>query len=92
MSSSMGQTSTGTSSSIGQSVTGVPNQVYDLVSELYHTLKNGMANAKYMQDAQQSGDNELIQFFQQIQQENRQRAQRTQQLLMQKMSSWQPTH
>jgi hypothetical protein len=92
MSSSIGQTSTGMSSSMGQGATGMPNHLYDLVSVLYHALESGATNAKYVQDAQQSGDNDLMQFFQQVQQEERQRAQRAQQLLTQKLSSWQPTH
>ena len=36
-------------------------------------------------DAQQSGDNDLVQFFQQVQQQDKQRAQQAQQLLNQKL-------
>jgi hypothetical protein len=81
-----------TSSTMGQSATGMPNYVYDLVSVLYHCLKSGTAYQTYIQDAQQSGNNDLVQFFQQMQQEDRQRAQRAQQLLGQQISSTQPTH
>lgn len=65
----------------GQTSTGTPNEVYDLVSVLYHALESGATNAKYLQDAQQSGNNDLMQFFQQIQQEDSSRAQKAQQLL-----------
>jgi hypothetical protein len=83
-----------TSSAMGQGATGMPNYLYDLVSVLYHSLKSGTTNQKYLQDAQQSGNNDLVQFFQQLQQEDSQRAQRAQQLLGQQISSsqQQPTH
>jgi hypothetical protein len=95
MSSSMGQTSSVSGSKgqgQGQSVTGVPDPVFDLVSVLYHTLESGMTNQKYLQDAQQAGNNDLMHFFQQVQQEDRQRAQRAQQLLSQTLSSSLVTH
>lgn len=69
------------SAGTGQSTTGTPNEVYDLVSVLYHALESGTTNSKYLQDAQQSGNNDLVQFFQQIQQQDSQRAQKAQQLL-----------
>jgi hypothetical protein len=77
------QTSMGSAS---QGATGAPNQIYDLVSILYHSLESSSTNQQYCQDAQQAGDNDLLQFFQQIQQQDRQRAQQAQQLLQQKLS------
>ena len=89
MSSSYGTTgttgTTGMKGSVGQSATGVPNHMFDLVSVLYHALKSGTTNQMYIQDAQQSGDNDLVQFFQQVQQQDKQRAQQAQQLLNQKL-------
>lgn len=83
--SSMGtQMNTGTT--MGPSATGTPNHIYDLVSVAYHSLKSGLTYQQYIQDAQQSGDNDLAQFFQQCQQGERQRAQQAQQLLQQKLS------
>ncbi len=64
-----------------QSNTNVSNQQYDLVSVLYHALEGGQTYSKYVQDAQQAGDQELAQFFQQIQQEDSTRAQKAMQLL-----------
>jgi hypothetical protein len=85
MSSSYGTTGTPGTTGMGQSVTGIPNQLFDLVSVLYHTLKSGTTYQTYIQDAQQSGDKDLMQFFQQLQQQDKQRAQQAQQLLNQKM-------
>lgn len=88
--SSMGTTGT-SGMTQGQAVTGAPNVVYDLVSVLYHTLKSGSTIPQYIQDAQQSGNNDLVQFFQQVQQQDKQRAQQAQQILG-KLSSNLPTH
>jgi hypothetical protein len=75
------------STSMGQAQTGTPNQVFDLVSVLYHALKSNSTNQKYIQDAQQIGDNDLLSFFQQVQQEDRRRADMAKQLLSRKMQS-----
>jgi hypothetical protein len=91
MTSSMGQTSN-MQQTQGQQATGMPNHLYDLVSIMYHAMKSGATNQGYIQDAQQAGDNDLLQFFQMVQQEDRQRVQRAQQLISQKLSSVQPAH
>lgn len=100
MSSSMGTTgTTGTTGSTqtsggmsqGQGATGTPNFVFDLVSVLYHSLESGSKIQQYIQDAQQSGNNDLVQFFQQVQQQDKQRAQQAQQILS-KISSNLPSH
>ena len=76
----------------GQSNTGVPNALYDLVSVMYHALEGGQTYSQYISDAQQSGDQELAQFFQQVQQEDARRAQWAMQFLAQRAgqsgSSW----
>ena len=69
------------SSSMGSQQTGAPNDMYDLVSVLYHALEGAQTHSKYCQDAQQSGNNDLFQFFQQCQREDKQRADRAKQLL-----------
>ncbi|MGZ3581548.1 MAG: hypothetical protein ACXWP6_02255, partial [Ktedonobacterales bacterium] len=76
-----------TSASMGQSPTGMSNETYDLVSILYHSLESSSTSDRYIQDAQQAGDNDLARFFQQCQQQDRQRAQQAQQLLNRKMQS-----
>ena len=61
--------------------TGISNATYDLVSVLYHALEGGATYDKYIQDAEQEGDQELAQFFRQVQQEDAQRAQQAKSLL-----------
>jgi len=48
---------------------------------MYHALEGGQTYAQYISDAQQSGNQELVQFFQRVQQEDSQRAQEALQLL-----------
>ena len=76
----------------GQPVTGMPDHLYDVVSIIYHAMKSGATTQSYIQDAQQAGDNDLLLFFQQIQQDDRMRVQRAQQLLAQKLASVPPAH
>jgi hypothetical protein len=92
MSGSMGTGRQGTTGGMGQASTGAPNVTFDLVSALFHALDGGSAVQQYIQDAQQAGDNELVQFFQQISQQNRQRAQQAEQLLAQRLGGGQPSH
>jgi rubrerythrin len=66
-----------------QQQTSVSNTYYDLVSVLYHALEASQTYASYIRDAQASGNQQLVQFFQQVQQEDNNRAQRAQQLLTQ---------
>jgi hypothetical protein len=67
----------------------IPNQTYDLVSVLYHVLKEAQTHKQYIQDAQQSGDQELMQFFQDVQKQDQQRAMRCQQLLQKQLGGMQ---
>ncbi len=64
-----------------QSNTGMSDVQYDLVSVLYHALSAGQTHSKYIQDAQKAGNQELAQFFQQVQQEDNARAQKAMQML-----------
>jgi hypothetical protein len=61
--------------------TSVSNTYYNLVSVLYHALETAQTTATYIRDAQQSGDQQLAQFFQSVQQTANQQAQQAQQLL-----------
>jgi rubrerythrin len=65
----------------GESATGISNARYNLVSVLYRALEGGATYDKYIQDAEQEGDQELAQFFRQVQQEDAQRAQQAKSLL-----------
>lgn len=53
---------------------------------LYHSLEGVSTYEIYAQDAEEAGDKELIEFFQQLQQEERRRAERAKQLLAQRIS------
>ena len=64
-----------------QGNTGTRDIVYNLVSTIYHTLQGAETEAIYIADAEQEGDQELVQFFQEIKQENQRRADRAKRLL-----------
>lgn len=57
------------------------NLRYDLISTIYHAHKSASSIDQYIQDANQAGNNEATQFFQQLAQDDLQRAQRAQELL-----------
>jgi rubrerythrin len=63
------------------------NSYYNLVSALYHALQEAQTSAAYIRDAEQKGQQELVQFFHQQQQQANQRAQEVQRLLDQLRSS-----
>ena len=54
---------------------------YALVSVLYHSLQGAQACEQYVNDAERSGDQELVRFFHDCIQEQQQRAARAKQLL-----------
>lgn len=62
-------------------VTRTPNPQYDLASVLYHALKGAQTYGTYVKDAEQEGDNELAQFFRQVQQEQVMCADKAKQML-----------
>lgn len=61
--------------------TGTRDEHYNLVSVLYHTLQEADLIQQYIDDARGSGDDELAEFFGQVQEEDRRRAERAKQLL-----------
>jgi rubrerythrin len=65
----------------GENVTGVRDEHYNLVSILYHALQGAETYNMYIRDAEAAGDQELAQFFRQVQAEERQRAARAKELL-----------
>lgn len=64
-----------------EQITGTRDEHYNLVSVLYHALQAGETTQQYIQDAEKAGDQELVSFFEQVQQEDRQRAERAKDLL-----------
>ncbi len=61
--------------------TGFSNEMYNLISVQYHALKGGQTYGKYIEDAQSAGQQDLVDFFTQVQQEDATRAQRCHELL-----------
>jgi rubrerythrin len=65
----------------GEQQTGISNTVYNLTSVFYHAAQGGTVYAKYIEDAESHGDQELGKFFRQVQEEDARRAQRAKELL-----------
>ena len=61
--------------------TGTRDETYNVISILYHALQGAETYQQYVQDAEQRGDQELAQFFREVQQEEQRRADRAKQLL-----------
>jgi hypothetical protein len=61
--------------------TGASNPEYNLISVLYHALQGADLYQKYASDA--GSDQDLANFFREVQQQEQQRAQRAKQLLAQ---------
>ena len=59
--------------------TGASNPEYNLVSVLYHALQGAELYQKYASDA--GSDQDLANFFREVQQQEQQRAERAKQLL-----------
>ncbi|RKS08480.1 hypothetical protein DFP74_4182 [Nocardiopsis sp. Huas11] len=68
-------------SSSAEQAMGTRDKHYDMVSVLYHVLQEGDTVDRYIRDAKDSGDEELVEFFNQVQKQDRERAARAKQLL-----------
>ncbi|HYN88541.1 MAG TPA: hypothetical protein VER55_08415 [Ardenticatenaceae bacterium] len=64
---------------------GTRDEHYNLISVLYHALQGAETYSIYVQDAEEAGESELAQFFRDVREEERQRAERAKQLLVQKL-------
>ena len=53
----------------GEQITGTTDEQYDLISVLYHALEGAATCEVYIQDAEEAGDNELTQFFEELREE-----------------------
>lgn len=67
--------------------TGTLDIHYNLVSVLYHALQGAALYAEFAEDAEAEGDTELAEFFTEIQDEERDRAERAKEYLMERLSS-----
>jgi hypothetical protein len=65
--------------------TGTRDEHYNLISALYHLLKGASTAEQYIQDAQEAGDQELVQFFKDWQDEQRNFSERAKNLLSGRM-------
>jgi hypothetical protein len=65
--------------------TGTRDVHYNLISVLYHTLQGAETAMQYVSDAEESGDDELVRFFREVQEEDRRRAERAKTLLGQRL-------
>lgn len=61
--------------------TGTSDVTYNLVSIIYHALQGGENYAVYAQDAEATGERDLAEFFKELVQQERARAERAKQLL-----------
>jgi hypothetical protein len=61
--------------------TGTPNTIYDLSSVLFHALEGGASYDTYIEDAEREGDEELVDFFTRVRDEDSMRADEAQRLL-----------
>jgi len=65
----------------GERATGTPNTIYDLSSVLFHALEGGASYDTYIEDAEREGDEELVDFFSRVRDEDSMRADEAQRLL-----------
>jgi hypothetical protein len=61
----------------GEQLTGVSDNDYNLSSVLYHAAQGGTLYPKYIEDAEKESDQELADFFREVQQQDAQRAQKS---------------
>ena len=65
----------------GEQATGTKDENYDLISVLYHCLQGSSGVEQYIQDAQEAGEQELVAFFRDYQEAQRDLAERAKNLL-----------
>jgi hypothetical protein len=65
--------------------TGTRDEHYDIISMLYHALQGAETCTTYLQDADRAGDQDLVQFFREVQGTYRQLADHSKTLLRQRL-------
>ena len=65
---------------------GIPDEIYDIVSVLYHALQGAETYEQYISDAEERGDQELAQYFREVREEEIRRAHRGKELLAQRLA------
>jgi hypothetical protein len=64
------------------------DEVYGLISVLYHALQGAETYARYGEDARSAGDDELVEFFEECQDEEVDRAERAKELLAARLDTY----
>jgi rubrerythrin len=64
-----------------EQLTGISDTVFDLTNVFYHAAEGGQVYTKYIDDAAQEGDTELVEFFKEVQEQDAQRAQKAKSLI-----------
>ena len=64
-----------------EKLTGISDAVFDLTSVFYHAAEGSQVYAKYIDDAAQEGDTELVEFFKEVEEQDAQRAQKAKSLI-----------
>jgi rubrerythrin len=62
-------------------LTGISDTVFNLGSVFYHAAEGSQVYAKYIDDAAEEGDTELVEFFKEVQEQDAKRAQKAKELL-----------
>jgi hypothetical protein len=70
---------------MSERTTGTRDEQYNVISVLYHALQGADTCGTYLQDAEQAGDQELVQFFREVQDTYRQLGDRSKMLLRQRL-------
>jgi len=65
----------------GKETTGTRDTTYNLVSVLYHALKGAETYESYVRDAVASSEYEIANYFREVQEEERRRADKTKAVL-----------
>jgi rubrerythrin len=64
-----------------EQLTGISDAVFDLTSVFYHAAEGSQVYAKYIDDAAKEGDNELVEFFKDVQEQDAERAKKAKSLI-----------
>jgi hypothetical protein len=72
---------------MSERTTGTRDEHYNVISVLYHALQGADTCGTYLQDAEQAGDQELVQFFREVQDTYRQLGDRSKMVSIQGVRS-----
>jgi len=65
----------------GEQLTGISDTVFNLGSVFYHAAQSSQVYSKYIDDAEREGDQELVEFFHEVKEQDAKRAQKAKELL-----------